>query len=161
MADEAERAVNGLKREGETLVERAFKLSLGNVETLAKTLAPVGHYARSRGKPGRSGGDLRQSLRVEYTGPKGAYLTARLSSALPYAARQHNQEYHHPGLYTGAPGDKYRAAYFERAVEMVFGGGKDPAGRFSGGPGRDPKGRYLAAPPATFKEIMADLRGRK
>lgn len=161
MANEDDKAVKGLQREGESLAERAFKLSLGNVETLAKTLAPVGHYARSRGKPGRSGGDLRQSLRVEYTGQQGAYLTARLSSALPYAARQHNEEFHHPGLYTGAPGDKYAAKYFERAVEMIFGGGKDPSGRFSGGPGRDPKGRYLAAPPATFKEIMDDLRGRK
>lgn len=153
MRDDADTATKGLEKEGAALAVRAFKKSLRNVEAAAKELAPVGHYGRSRGKAGRTGGDLRRSLRVEYLGRSGEEVRARLSSELPYAEPQHNKAFHHPGLYTGAPGDKYAAKFFERAVQMVFGTGASGAG---GAGGRDPLGKYQGPSPATFKELLEE-----
>lgn len=156
MADDLNDAMKSLEREGHGIAARAFRKAVGNVEAVAKTLAPVGHYGRSRGKrdakgrfikgasPGRAGGDLRQSLRAEFIGRAGNDLTARLSSALPYAQRQHEEEFHHPGKYTGAPGKRYAAKYWERAVEVVFGSGDDPLGQYAG------------PAPAGFQELLEE-----
>lgn len=140
-------AMKALEADGVLRTVRAFKQGLVSVEALAKAMCPVGHYGRSRGKAGRPGGDLRQSLRVVFLGQQGNELVARLTSDSAYARPQHDNEYHHPGLYTGAPGDKYAAKFFERAVEIVFGDGEDPLARFHG------------PLPAHFKELLEEQEG--
>lgn len=147
MADNIEKLLQDLGDDAEAVAISAFQKALGNVEGIAKSIAPVGHYGRSRSasgqfKAGRTGGDLRASLRAEYIGKRGNEAFATLSSSLAYALYQHDRELHHPGLYTGAPGERYAAKYFERAVTMTFDGKPDPLGRYKG-----PKR-------ATFQEIL-------
>jgi hypothetical protein len=133
MSSDISQVIKELQGDGEAISTRAFRQAIGNVESVAKRVCPVGHYGRARGKGGKSGGDLKQSLIVEFTGKKGASLTARCASALPYAAAQHDEAFHHPGLYSGgSAGPKYAAKYFERAAGMVFGDGTDPLGQHSG-----------------------------
>lgn len=143
MAVDLDQLVEELKASGNAIAMQAFRQAVLSVEGVAADLVPVGFYGRSRGKSGKSGGDLKQSLRSEITASADE-LKARFSSALPYAAAQHYDEKYHPGIYTGAPGDKYKSLYFERAIQIVFGEG-------------DPLGRY-AGKAVTFKEILADLQ---
>jgi len=143
MSKNVNEVVQGLTRDATEDAERAFRKSLGNVESIAKDLAPVGHYKRSRGKAGKAGGDLRVSLRVEFIGRNGNTLVARCTSPIACATVQHDEAFHHPGLYTGAAGERFKSKFFERAVEMIFGEGKDPLAKHSG------------STPATFKEILA------
>lgn len=119
-----------LQQEGEQAVTRAFRAACGEVERLAKQpkMVPFGWYGATRGRSGKPGGDLKRSLRVEFSGLKGGVLTAYCVSDLPYAEAQHDRVYHHPGKYTGRPGPQYAAAYFRRAYVMVFEGGADPLG---------------------------------
>lgn len=113
-------SANQLRNDGERIAALAFKAALTGVEAIAKQLAPVGHYGRSRGKPGKSGGDLRASIRVEYLGVVGGELKGRLTSALAYAGAQHEEDFNHPGLYTGAAGPKYRSLYAQAAAQFIF-----------------------------------------
>jgi hypothetical protein len=144
VSDNVGDTVAGLQADGQAAAIAAFRKALGNVESVAKDLCPVGHYKRSRGKSGKSGGDLKQSLVVAYMGLSSNQLIGRCISALAYAGRQHDQPFHHPGLYTGSPGEVYASKFFERGVAMVFGSGNDPLGKFSG------------SKPATFAEILKD-----
>lgn len=148
MSDDANAVMRALQRDGTEIAVRAFRKALGNVESVAKDLCPVGHYGRARGKAGRAGGALQNATRVEYIGVIGNQIRARCVNALPYAAVQHDEAFHHPGLYTGAAGQEYAARYFERAVEIVFGEGSDPLG--------DPGGQLGGALPAGFQEILED-----
>jgi hypothetical protein len=109
-------------------------------------MVPVGYYGRARGKAGRQGGDLQRSLVTEYLGRSGQTLSARCTSILPYANRQHEEAFYHPGIYQGKgiPRKKYAAKYFGRAVELVFGSGSDPLDDYNG-----PK-------VPTFKELLAE-----
>jgi hypothetical protein len=124
-----------LQDAGEQAVTRAFRLALGEVERLAKQpkMVPFGFYGATRGKSGKPGGDLKRSLRVEFSGLRGTSLTAFCVSDLAYAEAQHERVYHHPGKYTGRPGPQYAAAYFRRAYVMVFEGAPDPLGMVQSG----------------------------
>jgi hypothetical protein len=153
--DDLDNAIHQLDTEGKLTAARAFRASLVNVEAVAKQLAPFGQYPVAKtDKHGRisfkreKGGDLRASLRVEYLGFDGNFLRARCSSDLPYAHRQHEEAFHHPGMYS-APvagvGPVYISAFFSRAVEICFGSGRDPIG--------DPNG-WLNTTPAHFRELL-------
>ena len=146
--DDIARAIQELGDEGTKIVTSVFKQSLGSVEACAKSMCPVGHYGAGRGKPGRPGGELQNSLRVEYVGLNGDELQGRCTSDLIYARNQHETIFHHPGKYTGVPGPPYRAAFFERGFAVVFGNGQDPLGLFSG------------PFPAGFEELLTEsIRG--
>jgi hypothetical protein len=148
VADELDGAVEDLRQAGLAAAERAFIRALGNVKSVARDLCPVGHTQRKRGFGGRAGGALQSSLHVEYLGRAGDQLLARCTSTLPYAGVQHEIPYHHPGLYTGgSAGPVFKAKYFERAVEIIFGSGADPLG--------DP-GRQLNAVPDKFADLLKD-----
>lgn len=147
MADDLAGAVEDLRKEGAAAAERAFIRALGNVKSVARDLCPVGHTQRKRGFGGRAGANLQNSLHVEFLGRAGDQLLGRCTSSLPYAGVQHEVAYHHPGLYTGAPGPVFKAKYFERAVEIIFGSGADPAG--------DPL-RQLNAVPSKFSKLLEE-----
>jgi len=132
MADDPREVMRRLGQDGAAYAQAAFSKALRNIEGLAKVMCPVGHYGRARGKPGRAGGDLRASLRVEFVGKQGNELVARCTSSLPYAARQHDEPFHHPGLYTGAAGDKYAAKFFDRAAVMIMHAQPDPLNKYKG-----------------------------
>jgi hypothetical protein len=119
-----------LQQTGEAAATQAFRLACREVERLAKQpkMVPFGWYGATRGKSGKPGGDLKRSLRVEFSGLKGAVLTAYCVSDLAYAEAQHDRVYHHPGKYTGRPGPQYAAAFFRRAYVMIFEGQPDPLG---------------------------------
>lgn len=143
MSSDPSEVVSGLTEDGRDAARRAFARALLNVESLAKDMAPKGLYGVKRGRAGKSGGDLRASLRVIFLGENGTDLSAMCTSPLPYAERQHEEEFHHPGLYArGLHGDKYASKYFERAIEMIFGAGRDPLGKHQG------------AVPADFQELL-------
>jgi len=144
-------AASNLRNEGERIAERAFKQALGSVEALAKQLAPVGHYGRSRGKPGKSGGDLRASLRTEFLGESGGVLKGRATSALPYAGFQHEELLYHPGLYTGAAGPQYKSKFFEAAAKFIF--------DVDANSGLYNPGNLPVVEPASFQELLDELSG--
>lgn len=147
-------AVEKLGEEGRTIAVKVFKKSLGNVQYVAQQLAPVGHYERARGYEGRSGGALQNSLTVRLTRNTPGLVEAQCTSNLPYAQRQHEGTYFHPGQYTrGAAGPRYRAAFFERAAAMIFsenGDGRDPLG--------DPGHQLRGVRVVTFKELLEDAQ---
>jgi hypothetical protein len=145
MTGDPERVSAELRALGESMAERAFARACGEVERVAKApkMVPFGWYGASRKRGGKAGGALKASLRVEILGVRGGQILARCVSDLPYAGAQHDKEFHHPGLYTrGHAGPEYRAAYFERAVRMVFGGETDPLG-------------FYAGKPKTFADLLA------
>ncbi len=142
---DVERVIHELGDEGRKIVTTCFKQSLGNTEAVSKAVCPVGHYDAGRGKPGRPGGELQNSLRVEYLGESGDELHGRCTSDKVYARNQHESVFHHPGKYTGVPGPPFRAAFFERAFEVVFGGGSDPLGLYAG------------LFPAGFQELLEEM----
>jgi hypothetical protein len=140
---DADALARDLARQMEERAIRAFKGGLANVEGLSKDLCPVGHYGRARGRAGRAGGDLRQSIRVEFVGQKGRVLQGHITSSLPYAEVQHDDEFHHPGLYTGAAGPAYVSRFVEAAVDYIF------SDKALYNPGNLP-----ALPGARFKELL-------
>lgn len=151
------KVASNLQNAGDRIAERAFKQSLGGIEALAKQLAPVGHYGRggkrdSKGRflsAGKSGGDLRASIRVEYLGAPGGKLSGQLTSALPYAGAQHDGDFYHPGLYTGAAGPKYKSLYAQAAAQFVFSVDLN-SGLYN--PGSVP-----VTEPPRFKELLEEL----
>ena len=154
-----ERLFKNLGLDGEHVAEKAFKQALANVEATAKELVPIGVAVARRKKlrgTGRTqgrkkGGQLKSSLRVAYLGKSGTQLVGRCTSELPYARRQHEGDYHHPGKYVGsAMGAQYKAKYFERAFLIVLRGEPDPLmGLGANG--------YQAR--RTFAELLVDLAG--
>jgi len=148
MSSDPKQAVNQAGLLMRKAVESAFKKSVGNVELVAKQLAPVGHTGRRRGFAGRAGGTLQNSLKTQVTSLNGVVLSGRAFSAIVYATRQHDESYHHPGKYTGAPGPRFAAKFFQRAAEICF-NGKDPANDIGGQLRRQPV-------PPPFAEILDD-----
>jgi hypothetical protein len=142
MADDVNQAMRELQAEGERRAEAAFKQSVQHCGEIAGQICPVGFYNNKRGKNGKSGGDLQQSLVAEYLGRQGDALKARFGSPLAYARVQHDEAFCHPGVYTGRQGDRYAAKYFTRTIAMIF------------GEGRDPLGRYTGQLPAGFQELL-------
>ena len=142
MSDNVDDVMAAMDAEARGRAERAFKQGVQLAGELAGQLCPVGYYGARRGKAGKSGGDLKLSLVAEYLGESGGEFQARFSSPLAYAWTQHEIELHHPGLYTGRPGERYAAKFFSRAIDMIFVSGNDP------------QGRYAGAKPATFQELL-------
>jgi len=135
-----------LQQIGEAAATQAFRLACREVERLAKQnkMVPFGWYGATRGKSGKPGGDLKRSLRVEFSGLKGGVLTAYCVSDLAYAEAQHENVYHHPSKRSGRPGQAYAAQYFRRAYEMCFEEKPDPLG-------------MVSATPKTFQQILTSL----
>jgi hypothetical protein len=143
MSTDLNQVMHDLGADAEKIAVNAFRQSLRNTSELAKQLCPVGSYGRRRGRAAKDGGDLRKSLIIEFDARVAGHVVGRCYSGLAYAQVQHDEAFHHPGLYTrGSAGPKYAAKYFERAVEMVFGSLTDPLGKFSG------------QLPASFKELL-------
>ncbi len=130
MGDDIGKVFKELAAAGERAAARAFKGGLANMQGTAKELCPVGHYGRGRGKAGRQGGQLKSTLKTEYLGRDGTRLHGRAFSESPYAHRQHEGKFYHPGKYTrGAAGviqGPYQSKFFERAFIMIFQGHPDP-----------------------------------
>ena len=145
MSSDVGDTVAGLQADGQAAAIAAFRKALGNCESVAKDLCPLGQYGGRRGRSSKTGGDLRQSLRVEFIGASSNELLARCISSLAYAGRQHDEVLWHPGLYSNAAQVKYAARFFEAAVETIF---EDK-------PLYNPRGLAVTEP-AHFKELLDD-----
>ena len=142
MASDPQKVIEAIQKAGEAAAQRAFIKCLGNIQGIAVALCPVGHYG-AKPRYGRVGGELANSLHVEFTGRSGDTLTGRCTSTLPYAGVQHSQAFHHPGLYSGSDaGPAYASRFFERAVVMEMFGVPDPLGLYTG------------KLPATFEKLL-------
>jgi hypothetical protein len=149
MSSDLNEVFAGLQADGAALAQGAFTGALGNCQSLAKQMVPVGVYNTGRGAKAIQGGALQSSLHVEFLGRADNTLIGRCTSNLPYARVQHDEPFHHPGLYTGGrAGEVYASRYFERAMAMIFYGTPDPLGRYQG------------PVPATFEQLLKEAQAQ-